>query len=650
MNPLTNIKKNKIQDNKIKYKKLQLEIKDDQRKNNHMIIKDIKEQKEQNRNASKKAKKNIKNDNNIKGNKITNFSKKTDINPKTNINKKISINNNNINKIENFLKSKAQQNDNLEGKKEKKNFLGSSINYVLIDEFKNDDFKPKTNIIKNPANKINIIKENKIKEEENDIPIPQFNLNNILIPMSNKTKENNCFLNVLIQTLFNLESFRENILKYFMDNSSSIQDEIVSEFYNLIKSYKLEQIKNEEILLSKEPKLSVNLLRNKLNLKYGNYFRGQCGDPMESLEHIFNSIHDEFTSNTLYKNKINKNFDCPIHQFFYLELIENLICRKCQKYNKRPYDKDCYMFQIFVSEICKRISKKNQNFENIHSKFFSQIKEQNENYDISNARLEGCKCAEINYKKRLNLFRVNNTYVVINLTWNDEFPDLKDILYIYTSLPLSDKNKNLFNVLDEKDQRTLYIKSIILYGIYHYICVIYLNKFKKWGIIDDKTIKYIDKYYDLVDYLLRNHLSPVGVIYSYDLCDKIDYNEIISNILTKDKYLQILKFCKGIDSSKNVKMSFINKSKESINSNNESYLDNNLFYKSFINGVIYSSSSSCNDEEKDKDENKLKKSSLKNKSSEEENEKNSINNEYHKVDMKLKAQGKNIKSSVIFFD
>ena len=77
MNPLTNIKRNKIQDNKIKYKKLQLENKDDQRKNNHMIIKDIKEQKEQNRNASKKAKKNIKNDNNIKGNKIINFSKKT---------------------------------------------------------------------------------------------------------------------------------------------------------------------------------------------------------------------------------------------------------------------------------------------------------------------------------------------------------------------------------------------------------------------------------------------------------------------------------------------------------------------------------------------------------------------------------------------
>ena len=77
--------------------------------------------------------------------------------------------------------------------------------------------------------------------------------------------------------------------------------------------------------------------------------------------------------------------------------------------------------------------------------------------------------------------------------------------------------------------------SIILYGICHYICVIYLTKFKKWGIIDDKTIKFIDKYYDLVEYLLKNHLSPVGLIYSYDECDKINEMDIGLNNISKEK-------------------------------------------------------------------------------------------------------------------
>ena len=378
---------------------------------------------------------------------------------------------------------------------------------------------------------------------------------------------------------------------------------------------------------------------------------------MESLEHIFNSIHEEFNSDTL--NLISKSKkemvieDCPAHQFFYLDLIENQICKSCGKFTKRHYDKNCYMFQIFISELSKKLTKSNQTFENMHSKLFYQIKEQNEKCDISNIKISGCKCQEKDNIKKLNLLRVNNTYIIINLTWSEEFPDLKDILNIYSSLPLSDKNKHLFNVSEEKDQKILYIKSIILYGIYHYICVIYLNKFKKWGIIDDKNIKYIDKYYDLVEYLLKNHLSPVGLIYSYDKKDKIDELDKVNNVLSKEKYLQILKFCQEVDNSKNIKMSYITKSKESLNEINENYLDNNLFNKNFVKQVIIDSSSSSNNEEgKEKDENKneLKKSSLNKKSSEEENEKNSDNNDIQNIDLILKAKGKSIKNSIFFFD
>ena len=101
-------------------------------------------------------------------------------------------------------------------------------------------------------------------------------------------------------------------------------------------------------------------------------------------------------------------------------------------------------------------------------------------------------------------------------------------------------------------------------------------------------------------------------------------------------------------------MSYISKSKESLNEINENYLDNNLFNKNFIKEVIDSSSSSNNEEDKAKEENKceLKKSSLNKKSSEEENEKNSENNEINlqNIDMILKAKGKNIKNSILFLD
>ena len=70
-----------------------------------------------------------------------------------------------------------------------------------------------------------------------------------------------------------------------------------------------------------------------------------------------------------------------------------------------------------------------------------------------------------------------------------------------------------------------------------------MNELKKWGIIDDKTIKYIEKYPDLVNYLLRNHLMPVGVVYSWKKTDEIDKNEIESNFISNDEYLRLYKFC-----------------------------------------------------------------------------------------------------------
>ena len=653
MNPLNSLKKNDNQENKI----IQGQLKEDTENNKYSYIHNIKKQTEQNRNKNKKAKKVFENIiKNKDSKKIINL-KEIIIHKESN-NNNDNNNNNDINDIEDYLKNKTKISLGVD-----KNFLSSSINSSLMNEFefnKPNSNKNKKKKFKNINNMISIKEkcENIEKEKEDVKNKINLNLTNILIPMTNMKKENNCFLNVLIQVLFHLKSFRINILKFFNNNSLNIEDEVVLEFCNLINSYNLERIKNEKNQNKIEPILSVNLLRKKLNQKFGNYFKGESGDPMESLERIFNSIHEEFTSeNNLFKTKKKKNLgncDCPIHQLFYLDLVEKQFCKNCSVCTKRHYDKNCYIFSIMVSEITQRIKESNQPFEKIHSKFFSKIKEQNENYEISIQRISGCKCEEINNIKKLNLLGVNNSYVIINLTWIDEFPDLKDILNVYTALPLSDINKHLFNVSEEKDQKLLYIKSMILYGIYHYICVIYLNKFKKWGIIDDKIIKYIDKYYDLVEYLLKNHLSPVGIIYSYEPCDKIDDMDKINNDLSKEKYLQILKFCKDVDNSKNIKMSYISKSKESLNEINENYLDNNLFRKSFLSQLINSSSSSNNEEVKEK-ENKdfeLKKSSLNKKSLEEENEKNSEHddNNLQKIDELLKAKGKNIKNSIFFFD
>lgn len=404
-------------------------------------------------------------------------------------------------------------------------------------------------------------------------------INDILIPMTNKTKENNCFLNALIQSLFNLDEFRKEILSE--DNLYKIKrSKPITEFYELLKSYKTEQQKNKDNKdsLNIEAVLSVNNLREYLNEIYKCYSKSECGDPMETMGFIFDLIHKAFN------RKDSNNCKCPSHKYFFLFLLENKLCPHCNNKNVQEYNKDCYMFNFFTKDITNKLHGKSFNSYNL--KLFQKLKEQNEICD-NKVKITGCNCDDIMisaYEKKIKLMGPSSPYLVINITWAEEFPSMVEILTLFTLIPISESIGNLFTFGENsKNNDIFYIKSMILYGIYHYVSIIYMNDQKRWGIADDKTIKFIYKYSDLIDFLLRNHLMPVGIIYSKCYQDKIDESSIKSNALNKDDYAKLYNFCKDVDRRRGLKVSDIVLSKGSFNENNENYLNNNYFYNSIIN-------------------------------------------------------------------
>ena len=404
-------------------------------------------------------------------------------------------------------------------------------------------------------------------------------INDILIPMTNKTKENNCFLNALIQSLFNLDEFRKEILSE--DNLYKIKrSKPINEFYELLKSYKTEQQKNKDNKdsLNIEAVLSVNNLREYLNEIYKCYSKSECGDPMETMGFIFDLIHKAFN------RKDSNNCKCPSHKYFFLFLLENKLCPHCNNKNVQEYNKDCYMFNFFTKDITNKLHGKSFNSYNL--KLFQKLKEQNEICD-NKVKITGCNCDDkmiSAYEKKIKLMGPSSPYLVINITWAEEFPSMVEILTLFTLIPISESIGNLFTFGENsKNNDIFYIKSMILYGIYHYVSIIYMNDQKRWGIADDKTIKFIYKYSDLIDFLLRNHLMPVGIIYSKCYQDKIDESSIKSNALNKDDYAKLYNFCKDVDRRRGLKVSDIVLSKGSFNENNENYLNNNYFYNSIIN-------------------------------------------------------------------
>ena len=347
-----------------------------------------------------------------------------------------------------------------------------------------------------------------------------------------------------------------------------------------MKSYKIEQQKNKDNKdsLNIEAVLSVNNLREYLNEIYKCYSKSECGDPMETMGFIFDLIHKAFN------RKDSNNCKCPSHKYFFLFLLENKLCPHCNNKNVQEYNKDCYMFNFFTKDITNKLHGKSFNSYNL--KLFQKLKEQNEICD-NKVKITGCNCDDkmiSAYEKKIKLMGPSSPYLVINITWAEEFPSMIEILTLFTLIPISESIGNLFTFGENsKNNDIFYIKSMILYGIYHYVSIIYMNDQKRWGIADDKTIKFIYKYSDLIDFLLRNHLMPVGIIYSKCYQDKIDESSIKSNALNKDDYAKLYNFCKDVDRRRGLKVSDIVLSKGSFNENNENYLNNNYFYNSIIN-------------------------------------------------------------------
>ena len=591
----TKIIEKKLRDNSLNKSKYKKKI-----KNNDFLKSSI------NINAESELSPYINNNNKNENNNTNNF-----CNPKTSIKKENKNINNLFNQnfginikqtsIFNFEEEKGNKNSEINQMKEKE----SDKNIQIKNNFNinNEESIPKRSsnkkltyqsqiIFKDQKQASNFIVDNKknIKSSSKENIFIESNkknnnIKNIIIPFLNRTKENNCFLNVLIQTLFNLGEFKNEILEKNSDLAK--HNKTFREFYNLFKLYEEEQIKSLNNKGKIEATLSVNNLRNYLNEIYKCYRPGETGDPMETLGYILDIIHQIYCKKRKIDYKNVENCKCPSHQYFFLKLVDIIYCPNCESKKTQIFNKDCYMTNIFIKEITNKLHGKNFNSYNL--KLFSKLKENNETYGNENkTKIPGCNCNKkiiSSYEKKLKLTGSSSQYLIINITWAEEFPNMLEILTAFSLIPISENIENLFpfeEYINTKINNIYYIKSIILYGIYHYVCIIYIKDEKKWAVIDDKNIKYINKYYDLIDSLLRNHLMPVGIIYSKDRNDQISKNEIESNSLNKDEYKKLYQLCRDIDLRRGLKVSDLIVSKNSFNEDNENYLNNNYFYKSIL--------------------------------------------------------------------
>ena len=366
--------------------------------------------------------------------------------------------------------------------------------------------------------------------------------NDGLILFENTLGSNNCFLNAIVQVLYHLEEVRDKLIG--ININKEIKDPIFQLYTIFLQYDSLSKLNTIELL-------NTNYLRKALHHRFGTYPKGKFADPIETILELLELIHVQYFDKDEKAKKSNifcNNEYCPSHSNFLLYLKEVKFCPTCQAINVQKYDRDCFMFAVTSKELLSSIDERDK-FSKYKYSLFKKAKYISQKFGQNDKiRLDKCKCKSISTRKRLYLYKKFSPYMILNMTWDSDFPLITDICKIFGLIPTVDNNKNLFDLDLEKGKikkedlsSNYYLTSMILFGQRHYTCFLYNQEIKQWSFADDDKKRNFSKYTELITYLISRRSFPVCLIYT---CVNIFNNEPTEKyMLDEDKYNELYQNC-----------------------------------------------------------------------------------------------------------
>ena len=288
---------------------------------------------------------------------------------------------------------------------------------------------------------------------------------------------------------------------------------------------------------NKITQLKTDQLRKSLSISSNNLFKlNNISDPVEFLIYILDLINKE-------------NVD-ELHDYFHLKLIEERRCSSfCPYKNKKKYDKDNFIYQIYVEEIFNYIKNSKLNFDEFKENLFMLSY-----YSLQNEVMhcEKCKNSIINKTLICNNGKKKPKCLLINCIWKNVKPEIQDVIKFLFLIALVDELDNLFLCPNKEEKENYYLMGIIFYSfsLCHYINMSYNVSSNVFTLHNDEGIIEFKNLNDLYRYLTieqiksnnKSYFYPVLLIY---VKDEIYDEPIIPNInkINKNNYEILLQEC-----------------------------------------------------------------------------------------------------------
>ncbi|KAF8094944.1 hypothetical protein N665_0348s0027 [Sinapis alba] len=328
--------------------------------------------------------------------------------------------------------------------------------------------------------------------------------------LQNEIGEYNCFLNVIIQSLWNLRMFRAEFLRSSTLEHHHVGDPcVVCSLYEVFTA--LSAASRE---IQKEP-VAPSSLRIALSNLYpdSSFFQeAQMNDASEVLAVIFDCLHRAFSQSSSVSDTESSesnctgswdcaNRTCIAHSLFGMNIFEQLNCYSC-------------------------------GLESRHMKYTSFF----HNINASALRTMKVACAESSFDDLLNLVEMNHQLAcdpeaggcgkpnhirhilttpphvfTTVLGWQNTCESVEDIAATLAALNTEIDISIMYRGLDPKS--TYSLASVVCYYGQHYHCFAHSHEHDRWIMFDDKTVKVIGSWSDVLSMCEKGHLQPQVLLY-----------------------------------------------------------------------------------------------------------------------------------------